>query len=76
MPARAYAIIGIGMIFLMAVLVFVSGYAIGRAGIAKDCEDFRAFTFSGEAWGCVRLKRRVHDDWREPLPQRDERVKT
>lgn len=50
-------LLGMGTAFILTGLYWL-GYTMGRESIAHECEEFRAFRFDDDAWGCVRLKKR------------------
>lgn len=67
-----YVFIGAGFMSLLVIVLFFA-YSMGKASIADQCTEFRAFTYAGEAWGCVRLrKKRTFDDMINETERKDQ----
>lgn len=38
-------------------LVFFMGMTVGRKSVREECYTFHAFTYSNEAWMCMKLRK-------------------
>jgi len=51
-----------GVVLTIVVIgLMVGSYKMGKQFIVDQCLEQRAFVYEHEAWGCIRLRKRVHD---------------
>lgn len=58
---RLRGLIAGAVIMAAFIVASIMAYGMGRASIVEQCLEYRAFTYAGGAWGCVRLRKGVRD---------------